>query len=178
LSDLQSGDVLWERAELSKLRAMVRAGEADVLVLNDSSRLTRNMNHRIMLREEFLHHGCRTEYVHEQPDDSREGVLLETIRGYAHEIAREKIIEGAIRGRLHRAKQLRILPGSDLPLYGYEWGDSVPKLDEHGQPLFQGGKPILDAHATYRPHPVASEIVRRIFADVQRAFPSSASPSA
>lgn len=165
LTDLESGDVLWERPQLTALRAIVRAGEAEVVVLNDSSRLTRNFRHRIVLREEFLHYGCRVEYVVGQPDDSEEGALLEMIHGYAHKIGRDKIIEGAIRGRHHRAKQLRILPGGP-PLYGYDWGDPLPKLDEHGQPMSKDGKPLLDEHATYRPRPSTSQIVVRIFEEV------------
>jgi site-specific DNA recombinase len=145
--DLETGDALWEREGLSKARALIREGGADVLVLNDSFRLSRNMNHRIYLREEFEHHGCRVEYVTASEADTKEGALLQVIKDYAGDIEREKIIERATRGRHHRAMQLKVLPGG-MALYGYKWGEPVPVLKEGGTPLRRAdGSVVMDSHA-------------------------------
>jgi site-specific DNA recombinase len=109
LQDIKSGDSLWEREAMTQARALIRDGGADVLVLNDNFRLSRNMNHRIYLREELLHYGCRVEYVTTSEEDTKEGDLLAVIRDYAGDIEREKIIERSTRGRRHRAAQRKVL---------------------------------------------------------------------
>lgn len=165
LHDLMTGDELWGRDGLTEARAIFRDGGADVLVANDSTRLSRNQNHRVYIRQEILHHGGKVEFVTGSANDSKDEQFLEMIKEYAGDIAREKIREGATRGRLARAKRNAVLPGG-MALYGYLWGEPVVRMNQDGTPRVVEGVVVTDKHARYAPNPQTAWVVQRVFEEV------------
>jgi site-specific DNA recombinase len=137
-----TGAELFDRPQLGKLRDAIRRHEVDVVIAHALDRLTRNQAHLGVILSEADYAGVAIELVTERLEDTPEGRLLQSVRGFVAEIERLKIAERTKRGRRARAEQGKLLPGSRPP-YGYEWRD--------------GNKAALD------PNPVTAPIVRRIY---------------
>jgi site-specific DNA recombinase len=140
-----SGTQLWERPELTRLRAAIRERQVEALVCYAIDRLSRDPVHLGVILSEADHHHVAVAFVTEPFDDSPEGQLIRFVRGYAAKVEHEKIRERAIRGRRARAAAGKLLPGP-RPLFGYRWPDA--------------------SRASLSIDPVTAPIVSRLFAEV------------
>src|SRR5215211_3190093 len=137
-----TGAELFDRPQLGRLRESVRAGEADVVLAYALDRLSRNQAHLGFLLSEWDHHGVRLNLVTEEFDETPEGRLLQSVRGFVAEMERLKIRERTQWGTRARVEAGKPLVGCRPP-YGYQWRDT----EKSGF--------VLD--------PERSAIVRRIF---------------
>ncbi len=139
-----------ERAELRRLRALIRANGVDVVVVRTLDRLSRNSVHQGVIQYEMEEHGARLELVAERFDDTPEGRLWRSISGFIAEFERERTRDRTRRGIQERLERGHLLPGR-TPRFGYLWADAG-----------QGQK------KAYEIDPDAAEVVRRIFREVAR----------
>jgi site-specific DNA recombinase len=122
--EVHTGAELFERRELTALRDQVRRCEVGTVVAYALDRLTRNQAHLGVILSEADHVGTAVELVTERLEDTPEGRLLQSVRGFVAEVERLKIAERTQRGRRARAEGGRPLPGWKPP-YGYRWGDAA-----------------------------------------------------
>lgn len=143
--ETHTGTQLWERPELTRLRAAIREHQLDALICYAIDRLSRDPVHLGVILSEADHHHVAVAFVTEPFDDSPEGQLIRFVRGYAAKVEHEKIRERAIRGRRARAAAGKLLPGP-RPLFGYRYRGAT--------------RDALDID------PETAPIVRRLFAEV------------
>ena len=95
--DRHSGEELWERPELTKLREAARARSFGVLVCHSIDRLSRDPIHLGILLDELARQGIGVQFVTEELDDSPEAALIRFIKGYAGKVENERRRERIIR---------------------------------------------------------------------------------
>lgn len=144
-TDTQTGTQYRERHGLSLVRALVRAGDVDVVLCHALDRLSRDQTHTAVLVDEIEHHGARLELVTESFDDSATGKLIRSVQSFAAEVERTKIVERSSRGRRARVASGKPLPGPRA-MYGYQWAD--------------------DDKSCLVPHPDTAPVVQRIYAEL------------
>jgi site-specific DNA recombinase len=140
-----TGAELFDRPQLGRLRESVRRQEVDVVIAHALDRLTRNQTHLGVILSEADYAGVAIELVTERLEDTPEGRLLQSVRGFVAEVERLKIAERTVRGRRARAEAGKMLPGKAAP-YGYRWRDT--------------DKAALEVD------PIAGLVVQRIFREV------------
>src|SRR6266508_1154712 len=112
-----------ERPGFSKVRELIRARAIDVLIVYSSDRLTRNLAHSLLLRDEMREAGvelhCVTKGVSQ---DTPEGNLFDSIDSAFAEYERMKINERMERGKRGKATSGRLVGHGALdPPYGYRY---------------------------------------------------------
>lgn len=144
-----------ERPEFNKLREMIRRNEADAIIIYCIDRLTRNLAHSLILREEFDRAGVERHTVSRGlaslDADSR---MIENIEGVFAEYEREKIRERISRGMVSKARKGKVVGQGHAP-YGYQYIDGQLHLDDNEAEIVKkiftwfvigdettGGKPI------------------------------------
>lgn len=137
-----TGVELWDRPQLTRLRAAIARGEVDVVVAHAIDRLSRDPVHLGVILSEADHRGVAVAFVTEPLDDSPEGQLIQYVRGYAAKIEHMKIRERSMRGKRARAESGKLM-AAGRPRYGYQWRD--------------------DTKAAYDLDPEKSLVVRRIY---------------
>lgn len=152
--EVHTGAELWERPRLTRLREAIRHRAVRVVVAYALDRLSRDQRHVAVILAEAENAGVSVEFVTERLEDTSEGRLLLSIKGYLAEAEREKIRERTSRGRRSRVESGRPLAGPRPP-YGYRWlpDEIVPG---RARPI---PKPGLEHD------PLTAPVVRRIFAD-------------
>ena len=120
--EVHTGAELFERRELGALREAVRRREVGVVVAHALDRLTRNQAHLGVILSEAEYAGVTVELVTERLEDTPEGRLIQSVRGFVAEMERVKIAERTTRGRRARADAGKPIPGWKAP-YGYRWAD-------------------------------------------------------
>lgn len=124
---------------------MAESRKVDAVVVYASDRLTRNLAHLLVLREEWQKAGVELHYCNRgKSENTPEGRMTENIEGVFNDYWREKIIEASRRGRRKKAASGQWVGTGPTP-YGYR---------REGQ----GGTSRLAIHEAEAP------IVRRIFA--------------
>jgi site-specific DNA recombinase len=123
-SDVYSGEDVFNRSGMTELRDLLRARGADVVIGYALDRVSRNQTHQGLILSEIEHAGARLELVTEKLEDTPEGRLLLSVRGFVAEVERLKISERTNRGRRKRAQDGKMMPGP-RPLYGYRWRDAT-----------------------------------------------------
>src|SRR5687768_5930276 len=141
IRDTASGYTL-DRAGMERIRRLIRDGAADVVLSYAVDRLARNQTKLAVLLDEAEEAGVMLECVTEKVEDSSLGKLVMTLRAFAAEVEREKIVERTTRGKLERARSGRIPQAFGRGCYGYVYN------------LATGQREI---------EPFQGEIVRRIF---------------
>jgi site-specific DNA recombinase len=124
ISEIYSGSYLFDRPKLNEAREEIRAGIYDALIVFDIDRLSRNVPHLGILLDECTRFNTKLLFVNSDFENSPEGILLFSIKGYVSEVERLKIIERTTRGRRAKAKIGTL--SFKRKLYGYY-------LDEHGK---------------------------------------------
>jgi site-specific DNA recombinase len=117
--ETHTGKEFWERQELNRLRAAVRAGEVDVVLCYAIDRLTRNQAHLYIFADECERAGVRLEFVTESFEDSAVGRFLRSAKAFAAEVEHEKIKERTLRGKRTRGEKGKI-HNHGAELYGYQ----------------------------------------------------------
>src|SRR5437764_5675277 len=123
LHEAKSGFIHYSlREKLTLARQMVRDHLADVIIVFDLRRFSRNFVHSAMIFEEIESNGCEIVSVSENIDNSLTGKLIRSILAWSAESEREKILEYA--NRHWQSRLEHGLPvGTGRPPYGWEWGD-------------------------------------------------------
>lgn len=126
-----SGAELFDRPELSRDRADIRAGKYQAVIVYAVDRLTRELAHLYILTDEFDRAGAKLIFVTEELDDTPEGELMLSVRGYVAKIERAKIRERCMRGKMQKALNGRVVRGgTDLYGYGYDAERGVRTVNE------------------------------------------------
>ncbi len=107
-----------ERPELSKLRVAVRSREVNVVVVYAVDRLSRNQTDTTILVDEMERNKVALACVSEPFEATTVGKMVLSVRAFAAELEREKIVERTQRGKRARVQQGKIhRHGPEL--YGY-----------------------------------------------------------
>jgi site-specific DNA recombinase len=192
--EVYTGAEIYDRQLLSADRADIRAGKFQAVIVYAVDRLTREIAHLYILTDEIERAGAKLIIVTEELDDTPEGELMMSVRGYVAKIERAKIRERCVRGKRQKAISGRIIRGgTDLYGYGYDkargvrtvndveaatvrqmfrWAadgvylrDIVRRLREQGTPPPSEGKRKLD-HPRYSAKPAwGGGAVKRILND-------------
>jgi site-specific DNA recombinase len=117
------------RPQLRRLRALVRSGTVQTVLVHDLDRLSRRLVHQLILTEEFERAGVPLLVV-TTPRDTKtpEGQLLVNVQSVLAEYEREKLKERTLRGLRGRA-QAGKPPGGTVPL-GYRYHNGRYEIDE------------------------------------------------
>src|SRR6266536_2899975 len=140
--DAASGFSL-DRAGIERVRQILRAGLADVVIAYAVDRLSRNQNQIGVMFDEIQQAGAKLEFVTERFEDTAVGRFILAARAFVGEVEREKMSERTSRGKLERARSGRIPQAFGRGCYGYTYNPSI------GQRQIE---------------PFQAEVVRRIFA--------------
>src|SRR5437762_1009604 len=123
LRDAESGASHYSlREKLTLARQLVRDGMADMIIVFDLRRFSRNFVHSAMIFEEIESAGAEIVSVSENIDNSLTGKLVRSILAWSAESEREKIVEYANRHWQTRSAQNLPLATGRAP-YGWEWAD-------------------------------------------------------
>lgn len=114
-----SGTTL-DRAGLDAVRDLLASGAADILVVYDPDRLTRNLGHLMLLLDELERAGRGLVFVNSPHENTPEGMMMLQMRGMFSQYERTKIVERMRRGRDQRVRMGRIIRGRTPP-YGYAY---------------------------------------------------------
>ncbi len=141
IRDTASGFSL-DRPGIERVRRVLRDGGTDVGLAFAVDRLARNQQKLAVLVDEVEEAGARLEFVTERFEDTAVGKLILSVRAFAAEVEREKIVERTTRGKLERARSGRIPQAFGRGCYGYVYKPTT------------GQREI---------EPFQAEVVRRIF---------------
>src|SRR5260221_2434560 len=123
LREAKSGYIHYSlREKLTLARQLVRDGLADVIIVFDLRRFSRNFVHSAMIFEEIESAGAEIVSVSENIDNSLTGKLIRSILAWSAESEREKIVEYS-----NRRWQTRVEVGLPIGVgrspYGWDWKD-------------------------------------------------------
>ncbi len=121
LSDTMSGAVL-ERPALRRMRDLLAARAVDVVIVYALDRLSRNVAHMLLLRDEMSGAGVQLHAVTRgQSAETAEGRLFDTVESAFAEFERLKIRERSMRGKRQKVAEGRVLGQGVTPPYGYRY---------------------------------------------------------
>jgi len=118
--DVHTGSEIFERPGLTALRADMRAGQFDVLLVHALDRLSRDQNHQGLVLSEAEHADVLWDSATEDIDNSPTGKILRAVIGGMAELERLKIAERTHRGKRARVESGKYNVGCRAP-YGYCW---------------------------------------------------------
>lgn len=116
--EVYTGIELWDRPQLARDRADIRAKKFNALICLATDRLSRDPIHLAIIAEECARAGVELLFVTEPMDMSPEGALIRYVRGYAAKIEHEKIRERSMRGKREKYLAGKYVQGGPN-LYGY-----------------------------------------------------------
>jgi len=123
LTEAKSGYIHYSlREKLTVARQLIRDKLADVIIVFDLRRFSRNFVHSAMIFEEIESNGGQIISVSENIDNSLTGKLIRSILAWSAESEREKIVEYANRHWQTRLAQNLPMATGRAP-YGWEWAD-------------------------------------------------------
>jgi site-specific DNA recombinase len=118
ISDDRSGSIL-ERPGLDRLRDMIGQRKIDAVVVFSPDRLTRNLAHSLLLREEMSQAEVELHFCNRgKTENTPEARMTANIEAVFADYWREKIIESSRRGRLAKAASGK-WPCDGHAAYGY-----------------------------------------------------------
>ena len=123
LREAKSGFIHYSlREKLTLARQLVRNGMADMIIVFDLRRFSRNFVHSAMIFEEIESVGAEIVSVSENIDNSLTGKLIRSILAWSAESERHKIVEYANR-RWQTRVEVGLPVGTGRSLYGWNWKD-------------------------------------------------------
>ena len=123
LHEAKSGYIHYTlREKLTFARQLIRDHIADMIIVWDLRRFSRNFVHSAMIFEEIESNGGEIVSVSENIDNSLTGKLVRSILAWSAESEREKIVEYANRHWQTRLAQSLPMATGRAP-YGWEWAD-------------------------------------------------------
>jgi site-specific DNA recombinase len=117
--EVYSGAELFDRPQLSRDRMDIRAGAFQAVIVYAIDRLSRDIAHLAILSDEIERAGAKLIFVTEELDNTPEGKLMQSVRGYVAEVERQKIRERCVRGKRQKALSGRVVRAGTT-LYGYD----------------------------------------------------------
>ncbi len=123
LKEAKSGFIHYSlREKLTLARQLVRGGMADMIIVFDLRRFSRNFVHSAMIFEEIESNGGEIVSVSENIDNSLTGKLIRSIMAWSAESERHKIVEYANR-RWQTRVEVGLPVGTGRAPYGWSWKD-------------------------------------------------------
>lgn len=123
LSEAKSGFIHYShREKLTLARQLIHDGVADVIIVWDLRRFSRNFVHSAMIFEEIEQAGGSVVSVSENIDNSLTGKLVRSILAWSAESERHKIVEYANRHWQSRLEQGLPMATGRAP-FGWNWAD-------------------------------------------------------
>src|SRR5712692_1025209 len=123
LLEAKSGFIHYSlREKLTLARQFIRDGLADVIIVFDLRRFSRNFVHSAMIFEEIESNGGEIVSVSENIDNSLTGKLIRSILAWSAESERHKIVEYANR-RWQTRVEVGLPVGTGRSPYGWDWQD-------------------------------------------------------
>src|SRR5258706_8765957 len=123
LREAKSGFIHYSlREKLTLARQFIRDGLADMIIVFDLRRFSRNFVHSAMIFEEIESNGGEIVSVSENIDNSLTGRLIRSILAWSAESEREKIVEYANR-RWQTRVEVGLPVGTGRSSYGWNWKD-------------------------------------------------------
>ncbi|MFL5626561.1 MAG: recombinase family protein [Ktedonobacteraceae bacterium] len=123
LREAKSGFIHYSlREKLTLARQMVRDRIADMIIVFDLRRFSRNFVHSAMIFEEVESNGGEIVSVSENIDNSLTGKLIHSILAWSAESERHKIVEYANR-RWQTRVEVGLPVGTGRSPYGWNWKD-------------------------------------------------------
>ncbi len=123
LREAKSGFIHYShREKLTLARQLVRDGMADMIIVFDLRRFSRNFVHSAMIFEEVESNGGEIVSVSENIDNSLTGKLIRSILAWSAESERHKIVEYANR-RWQTRVEVGLPVGTGRSPYGWNWKD-------------------------------------------------------
>src|SRR5207253_2065919 len=123
LTEAKSGFIHYShREKLAMARQLIRDGLADIIIVFDLRRFSRNFVHSAMIFEEIESNGGEIVSVSENIDNSLTGRLIRSILAWSAESEREKIVEYANR-RWQTRVEVGLPVGTGRSPYGRSWKD-------------------------------------------------------
>lgn len=123
LKEAKSGFIHYShREKLTIARQLIRDQMADMIIVWDLRRFSRNFVHSAMIFEEVESADGMIISVSENIDNSLTGKLIRSIMAWSAESERNKIVEYANR-RWQTRIELGLPVGTGRPPYGWEWKD-------------------------------------------------------
>jgi site-specific DNA recombinase len=123
LPEAKSGYIHYSyREKLTLARQMIRDHIADMIIVWDLRRFSRNFVHSAMIFQEIESHGGEVVSVSENIDNSLTGKLIRSILAWSAESEREKIAEYANR-HWQKRHELGLPMATSTPPYGWQWED-------------------------------------------------------
>lgn len=135
--EVHTGEELWERDEMSRLRKLIEHHVYEGLVVFCVDRLSRKVTHQMIIEEECRHVDCPISYVQGGASNTREGRLVRQVEGIVAEMEHEKIVERTNRGRREKIKAGKVV-GNGEPPFGYLYS-----RDDRGKPIGLMPDPML-----------------------------------
>ena len=124
LKEAKSGFIHYSlRDQLTLARQLIRDHIADIVIVWDLRRFSRNFVHSAMIFAEIETNGGSIISVSENIDNSLTGKLIRSILAWSAESEREKIMEYANR-RWQTRLELGLPVGVGYSPYGWDWGDA------------------------------------------------------
>jgi site-specific DNA recombinase len=118
------------RPGLDRVRNLVAAGTASIVLAQDRDRFAREPAHGWILREELTKHGCKLHALNDRGDDSPEGMLTDGILDQLAKYERTKVAERTRRGLLQKAREGKVIKGPKAN-YGFMFNDTEDGLLVH-----------------------------------------------
>jgi site-specific DNA recombinase len=118
----QSGASL-DRPGMDRVRDLVAARGADVVLAQDRDRFAREPAYLYILKEEFAERSTTLLALNQRGDDSPEGELTDGILDQFAKYEREKLKERTRRGKLQKAREGKVIP-QRVPTYGFRYNAS------------------------------------------------------
>jgi DNA invertase Pin-like site-specific DNA recombinase len=118
------------RPGLDRVRDLVAAGTASIVLAQDRDRFAREPAHCWILREELAKHGCKLHALNDRGDDSPEGMLTDGILDQLAKYERAKVAERTRRGLLQKAREGKVIKGPKAN-YGFTFNDTEDGLLVH-----------------------------------------------
>ena len=123
LKEAKSGFIHYSlREKLTLARQLVRDRLADMIIVFDLRRFSRNFVHSAMIFEEIESNGAEIVSVSENIDNSLTGKLIRSILAWSAESERHKIVEYANR-RWQTRVEVGLPVGTGRSPYGWDWQD-------------------------------------------------------
>ncbi len=123
LREAKSGFIHYSlREKLTLARQLVRDGMANMIIVFDLRRFSRNFVHSAMIFEEIESVGAEIVSVSENIDNSLTGKLIRSILAWSAESERHKIVEYANR-RWQTRVEVGLPVGTGRSPYGWNWKD-------------------------------------------------------
>ncbi|EFH88520.1 recombinase family protein [Ktedonobacter racemifer] len=125
LAEAKSGYIHYSyRGKLTLARQMIRDHVADMIIVWDLRRFSRNFVHSAMIFQEIESYGGEVISVSENIDNSLTGKLIRSVLAWCAESEREKINEYANR-HWQKRHELELPMATSTPPYGWQWGDKT-----------------------------------------------------